>query len=406
MKSRAKAILACGLATLIFLLLFSLYGYDRTWRLWGISTMSPHFADLRNITGGAESYAQGFDPMIKNPGDPWQRRMNYPRVWQSLYLIGINQNHTTYIGIVFILLFLIGICLILPQASNITIALVMLAALSPATLLGIERGNNDLPIFFLVALSVVAIKKSPILSAAVVLIGFVLKLFPIFGCSVLLRINRTMFWKYAVSLFVAGVMYLVLTYSDNLIIGELSTKSMGLSYGVNVFWMRAMSLNLTMGWYARLLSFLTVLIAFWYAFTALLRFDFPPEGQCEDKYLDAFRAGAAIYLGTFLLGDNYDYRLMFLILTIPQLVVWTKCSPRDISLRSIGVILFIFLSQWYLFNRRIIYYLPYGHYVSYVIDQLFKWSVFFGLFYLFVWSMPNWTKGYAQKLYFLIKRST
>ncbi len=194
--SRRKVILACVLVTLVFGLLFSLYGYDRTWRLWNIPTMSPHFADLRVITGGAESYAQGFDPMIENPGDPWQRRLNYPRVWQSLYSIGVNQSHTTYIGISFILLFMVSICLLLPHASNIIIVLVMAAVLSPATLLGIERGNIDLFMFFLVTISVVAIKRWHILSALAVLLGFVLKLYPIFGCAVLLRAIRPLFLRY------------------------------------------------------------------------------------------------------------------------------------------------------------------------------------------------------------------
>ena len=78
MKSRKRVIVICGVVTLLFIILLILYGYDNTWRLWNIPTMSPHFADMRTITHGAESYAQGLDPMIENPGDPWHRRMNYP----------------------------------------------------------------------------------------------------------------------------------------------------------------------------------------------------------------------------------------------------------------------------------------------------------------------------------------
>ncbi|MGD0216732.1 MAG: hypothetical protein ABSC45_04360 [Desulfobaccales bacterium] len=406
MKARRKVILACVLVTLGFGLLFSLYGYDRTWRLWNIPTMSPHFADLRAITGGAESYAQGFDPMIENPGDPWQRRLNYPRVWQNLYLIGVNQSHTTYIGISLIFLFLASICLLLPHASNIMIVLVMAAVLSPATLLGVERGNIDLLMFFLVTISVVAIKRWHLLSASAVLLGFVLKLYPIFGGAILLRTTRSMFLRY-VLIFVAFIaIYIFLTYSDISLIRAATPRDISLSYGLNVFWMKAMKFNQTLGSYARVLSYLIVLLALWFAFTSLLRGDFLPESHHGAEYLDAFRAGTAIYLGTFLLGNNFDYRLMFLILTIPQLVLWIKCYIRDISLGSMVIVSFIFISQWYLLINKITHHLPHGGYVSFVLDELSSWGVFVGLLYLFFWSMPDWVKRYAQKKYFLTRGST
>ncbi len=180
-------------------------------------------------------------------------------------------------------------------------------------------------------------------------------------------------------------------------IRDATPRSISLSYGLDVFWMKAMSFNHTLGWYARFLSYLIVLLALWFAFTSLLRDDFLTESQSEAEYLDAFRAGTAIYLGTFLLGNNWDYRLMFLILTIPQLVVWGKCYIRDISLGSMVIVSFIFLSQWYLLIIKITHHLPYGGYVSFVLDELSNWGVFFGLLYLFFWSMPDWVKGTLRK---------
>jgi hypothetical protein len=34
-----------------------------------------------------------------------------------------------------------------------------------------------------------------------------------------------------------------------------------------------------------------------------------------------------VYLGTFAVANNFDYRLVFLLLTLPQLFEWI-CSPR------------------------------------------------------------------------------
>jgi hypothetical protein len=401
-KSRTKIIMGCGLTILIFGALLSLYGYNNTWKLWNIPTMSPYFADIRVVTGGSESYRQGFDPMIDNPGDPWHRRLNYPRIWQNLYSIGINQSHTIYIGVIFILLFLVGVCVFLPHASNIIIVLVMAAVLSPATLLGIERGNIDLFMFFLMSISIVAAKSKRwhILSAIAVLLGFILKLFPIFGCAVLLRLSRSLFLKYILVILVIATLYVSLTYSDILLIREVTEIGTYLSYGSNVFWMEAMNLNATTGIYARYFTYLTVLLTFGLAFFAFSRDDFLPEKTNDEAYLDAFRAGSAIYIGTFLLGNNWDYRLMFLIFTIPQLVLWAKCSTRYISTSSIVILSSIYSSLWFLIMARITTNLPHGYYVSFMLDEMSNWIVFSGLLYLFFWSMPNWVKNMVRKCTF------
>lgn len=143
-----NAIIAFSMSVILFLLLFVALGPKGVWELWNVPAMTPHFADLRTITGGAESYAQGLDPMVQNPGDPWGRTMNYPRIWQSLYYFGIDQRHTTIFGLILISLFFLGVVLLLPNANPPTIFLVLAAVFSPATLLGIERGNIDLLIFF------------------------------------------------------------------------------------------------------------------------------------------------------------------------------------------------------------------------------------------------------------------
>ena len=38
--------------------------------------------------------------------------------------------------------------------------------------------------------------------------------------------------------------------------------------------------------------------------------------------------GASIYIGCFILGNNFDYRFTFLILTIPQMVSWIYIKEK------------------------------------------------------------------------------
>ena len=43
---------------LVILLLFKVYGYDETWKLWRVPVQYPQFADFRLIPGSAESYRE------------------------------------------------------------------------------------------------------------------------------------------------------------------------------------------------------------------------------------------------------------------------------------------------------------------------------------------------------------
>jgi len=169
---KKKIILSCSLGVLFILILMYLIGVDETWRLWKIPVMSPNFADLRIIISGAESFSEGYDPRFENPKDPWLRNYNYPKILILIFSsLGITQDITSYLGIAFILFFLIGVCLIAPNVSNLEIIFLMAAILSSATLFSIERGNIDLIVFFLVAVSVVTINKSPNISFIAIIIG-------------------------------------------------------------------------------------------------------------------------------------------------------------------------------------------------------------------------------------------
>jgi len=380
----------------MFEVLFTSYGYDNTWQMWNIPTMSPHFADLRTITGGALSHAQGLDPMMQNPGDPWNRPLNYPRIWQALYYFDIHPRHTIYIGITLITLFLVGLCLVLPNASYTTLFLVMAAVLSPATLLGVERGNIDLLMFFGVALAVFLMNGRYIFSAIALFMTFVLKLFPIFAFAVLLKAPKKLFIRYLAIIVALVGLYVFFTYSDIVLIREGTPQSTFLSYGLNVFWMQTMKFDENLGFYTKIFAYVLLLLSFVAAFFAFLRKDFSlSENPHEILYFDAFRAGAAIYVGTFILGNNWDYRLMFLILTLPQLVLWSQHSTRSIAIIARLSLISILVSMWYMAITQFGSSTPSIVFFIYYLDEAFNWIAFSSLLYLFFWSIPDWMKMYS-----------
>lgn len=358
----------------------------------------PHFADLRTITHGAESIAQGFDPMIANPGDPMAKPMNYPRIWQSLYALGLNAGHTTVFGVALALCLLTGVCLLLANASRAALVLVFAAVLSPAILLGVERGNIDQLMFLLLALSVFVVRRSHLLAGAAVFAAFLLKLFPIFGWTVLLGAGRRAFLRLTPLAVAAAVGYVLLTWPDLALIRAGTPHGTELSYGLNVLWMRVAESDPATGEMLRLASYAALGAILLFAAGGLLR---PRSVSHTDEgapALDAFRVGAAVYLGTFILGNNWDYRLMFLILAIPQLARWAITDKRRLAWTARGMLVALFLCLWHLVLRNTPVSLALGPMPAFLFDEALNWLLFAGLARLLAWSAPEWLRELATGL--------
>ena len=73
----------------------------------------------------------------------------------------------------------------------------------------------------------------------------------------------------------------------------------------------------------------------------------------SERNLAAFRMGASIYVGTFLLGNNWDYRLAFLVLV--SLNWWNGCVPpkeHSVIASWLSLILVLF-SCWHFWIMEI-----------------------------------------------------
>jgi len=403
MYLRRKALLAVLAVVIFLLLLFAFYGYNQTWQLWNIPVMSPAFADLRVITHGADAVAMGMDPLINNPGDPWGRPLNYPRIWQSLYSIGINKSHTVGLGVGIILCFLAGVVMVLPNVSNKTIALVIGALVSPAILLGVERGNIDLFIFFLAALTIVWARKSAAAGVMLIVFGTLLKLFPIFSVPVLLRLEKRRFILHAVIILAISLIYFFVIWSELLLISSATPRATDLSYGINVAWMHVEEINTSLGQFLQFIAMLLVFIAACLSlFACTQRSSLNTTSQIEESVaLDSFRLGACIYIGTFLLGNNWDYRLLFLIFTIPQLSLWMASSSKQLRWCSAIALLTMLISMWYLVILKfwfalasgLFYSMPVTQLLPFIIDESSNWVLFLLLTYLFSIALPDWAKA-------------
>jgi Glycosyltransferase family 87 len=240
-----------------------------------------------------------------------------------------------------VVLFFAAAIVVVPRQAPFGDALVYgLALCSPAVMFGVERGNVDIGLFAMAAAAGVVMRRrrhGPPIASALILAAGVLKLFPSAAIGMLARLPR---WTAVVCLgAVAGIfaVYAAATFDDIRTIERVLPQGDEYAYGIHIFG----------GWLGRLtgsgrvwdatLIVLTIAVAI--VLRRRLR-DHLDAGPSRE--LDLFAAGAGIYVATYALGRNSDYRLVFLLLTIPQLVRWAA-ARRVLPIVALGGVL---LTLW------------------------------------------------------------
>jgi hypothetical protein len=290
-----------------------IFGWSDTWRSVLLPSMSPPFADMRTIQGSLESSAQGLNPQIENPGDPWHRRMNYPSIWTEIADIlhfEKELNFLIYVSITVLLYIYCSYRIMLMTESYVMLLIVF----SGSSLLAVERGNNDIVIFSLLYL---AANISPLSRVVTLLIATALKIYPICVLPTLLKEKLN-----AVFFGILGFMIIAFMWREIVYILKGIPISAGLSYGASSI---ARGVTKVAGdripfeiniWHISLI--LMIALIFFYASTFRL-LDATTKNNNELN-TRLFLFGSCIFLGTFLLSSNCDYRLIFIFFCIPYIM--------------------------------------------------------------------------------------
>lgn len=407
-ESRGKSLLIAGivLVWVVLGILFNVHGYEETWQLWGVPTEMPPFKDFRLIPGSAESFRNGFEPSITNPGDPNGRIFNYPAFWRLFFYTNIAQDDTIWIAILMLVLFFLGVILF-PRKLSIPGAFwMLLIVFSPASMLLYERGNADLIVFFICVLIILAAGYSANLTLVLILFGAVVKMFPFFGMTVLLKEPNRRFYMLLAAGIIFMVAYSIMTIGSQSAAWNTTMRGDGISYGAFVLITRFnyyaqfylpnfLSLSQWMVLFEAL-ALVLILLAVIPAVRAS-----NPLLSSSDRNLAAFRMGASIYVGTFLLGNNWDYRLAFLILVVPQLAEWFYLENRKHRDIAIGVMVAVILSCWHFVFLIDFQFIPFENEIDrmVVFDELINWLLLMGFSYLLLASSPDWLRQDLQKLF-------
>lgn len=309
------------------------------WPYLGVNSAPSIFYDLRNVLAAIECRRRGLNPLEENPCDPSDRVLAYPRIWLLLRHAGLDQSHTAILGWCFVCLLMVSLLLLLGQLTVPQGAVVAAAVCSPAVMLSVERGNVDVLLFALLVGAAFAWPTSHVwpLGPGLVVLAAVAKLYGAFALPAFLLSRFAPVRALVVLASAAGfVVSLSFTSKDLAAVTRSPEGGLLYSYGARILPGHLYHALVPGEWeggalLAQVIAVIPVLLLMAAAAAWAWRHMAPEagDGMLASPSLVAFHMGALVYLGTFLARKNGDYRLVLLLLLLPQLLVWAAGSAGD-----------------------------------------------------------------------------
>lgn len=126
--------------------------------LFGLFDHGRWFLDSQAVLAASDAAQEGFDPTAPNPYDSFHRPHSYSDWWFGLGKLGLTRADNFLVGGIWVLFFLAAVFVtVRPRSRGEALWLVLLAG-SPPVMLGIMRANNDLVVFTVLAVALVALR--------------------------------------------------------------------------------------------------------------------------------------------------------------------------------------------------------------------------------------------------------
>jgi hypothetical protein len=304
-----------------------------TWRTLGVPSMTPHFLDLYLIPTGIETLHNGGDPLAANPADPLHRSMNYPRVWLYLFsAAGITRGNVLGVALLFCAFYLACISFLIVQSRHpVDAVILLLASLSVAPLLAMERGNTDLLVFSLVFLACIVTNKY--LKSGLFGAAGVLKIYPI--ASMVIDAIRRPLKERVFAVLVTGLVILVvfLQWHDLNLIRKGTPVYRVESYGVLsleeeiLFDTLQWGFLIGLGWIVVLECWLAGALAVVNAWRNSQELE---TSIRNSRFVEMFSVFGGTYVFTYAVGSNWNYRLILLLPTFPLAFEMARSSRHRV----------------------------------------------------------------------------
>jgi hypothetical protein len=355
MRRSASVVILLGFLILYFsiwqLIAFQLGSGYAAWHALRVPAAERSYDDARLLLEGLDCVRAGINPYLEVKCDWRFRLFNYPSIWLLPQHVGLTVDQTDAFGFTTAALFVVSLLVVFGRTTPLAGLLGGVCLVSPAVMLGIARGNTDLLIFSLLVATATLAFALPRAQDATLATGLVilsiLKLYPIAAVVALLRPTSK---AIALAGIVTAIFALwIFNIRADLVLVQSNTPAFAWkSFGYKTAFIESYQFFepgfLTpAGLYPAplpsllntvALSTLLVVVIVSVALGARLRQRMPVKLEPRNPAHFYFLVGASIYVLTFALGANFNYRLIFLLLCIPLLTDWLfeKSNRRSLAI--------------------------------------------------------------------------
>ncbi len=320
----------------------------------------PYFIDLKILLCGIDA--------IRNNQNPYDvicfggvAYFNYPIIWKIFVLIPyFSLVNYINIGFIIITIFYYATINFIGKINFLESIIYSLFLISPSIILGLERCNSDIIIFILL-MQILYLKDKVYIQSLFLFLISMLKLYPI--GAILMIFNDQLNFKKKAIIFVGFILLFSLyfyIYYDNISLVSHKTPRPygGMSYGLG-----EIPSLITYGHFkdAKLLFFISFaitllvwIIYFYHKINPFLNKMVIEIGNTGKAYF----MGSGIFIVTCLIGYNWEYRLVFLLLTLPQILKWAKKKEA----LSYLIIVILLLVVWQTGIKNVLLYFNFRYY--------------------------------------------
>ena len=311
------------------------------WPFLGVPSRPMPFIDARNLTAAWECQRLGYDPLYESPCDPLGRPLMYLRPWLLLGALGLDQSHTFALSIVLVAAMFASFTMLVGRVPAGTGVVLAVAACSPAVMFAVERANMDVALFSVVAVALLLWRTIPgaarVLSPLIVLLAATAKLYPAFGLPAFIASRNRVAAQSALLCLAAFAVYVLYSLRDIQHVTAIAPQGELFSYGARILPAHLYHQLGADHWAGpRVVKQLLAVVPLGLLVAALAirvhrRLRPANDDPVSTASLLAFHVGALIYLGTFAAANNFDYRLVFVLFTLPQLAEWARTPEHRLS---------------------------------------------------------------------------
>jgi hypothetical protein len=345
------------MAFLVMALLYAGLGrplYFGLIRAWGVIPFRFPFLDTDMVLSALRCRRLGFDVFASNPCDALGRVYDYSPLWLVAASLPVTTAWIKPVGLGFDLGFLLSLLLLPPGRCWRETGLTVLATVSTATVFALERGNNDLVIFVLVASAAALASRSTgfrLLGYCLALLAGLLKYYPLAAMGLATRERPKAFL--AVTFAGAGTLAAFAVLEGRELARALALIPTGPWFG-DMFGAPmlpgglAAVLHLSHGTataFELVLVISALTLGARIGAGAAVRTDLAALTQAECTFL---MAGSLLVLGCFLAVQNIGYRAIHLLLLMPGMTALWRVGRRPglYAASTVVVILLVWDGGW------------------------------------------------------------